>query len=69
MGLSRKSMEARVPVTRAESVFEWIVGVLEFGGAEVNIGQQRYDRIAFKASTLRKNKAQVLKALSKRSES
>lgn len=64
VGLSRQSMQATVPVTRAESVFEWIVGVLEFGGAEVNIGLKRYDRIAFKASTLKQDKAQVLKALS-----
>ncbi|MDP1922380.1 MAG: TIGR02996 domain-containing protein [Myxococcales bacterium] len=64
VGMSRQSMQATVPVTRAESVFEWILAVLEFGGAEVNIGLERYDRIAFKAATLKENKAQVLKALS-----
>lgn len=64
VGISRTSLEARLPVSRAESVFEWILAVLEFGGADVNIGKERFDTTSFKASTLKKHKAQVLKALS-----
>lgn len=64
VGISRTSLEARLPVSRAESVFEWILAVLEFGGVDVNIGKERFDTTSFKASTLKKHKAQVLKALS-----
>ena len=64
LDVSRTAIEATVPVARAEAVFEWILAALAFGGADVSIGKKRFDQTVFKASTLKKNKAQVLKALS-----
>ncbi|MBM4780263.1 MAG: TIGR02996 domain-containing protein [Archangiaceae bacterium] len=63
LGISRTALQATIPVTRAESVFEWILAALVFGGTTVNIGKQRFDTTAFTASTLKQQKAQVLKAL------
>lgn len=64
LGVSRTALQATIPVTRAESVFEWILAALVFGGTTVNIGKKRFDTTAFNASTLKQQKAQVLKALS-----
>lgn len=63
LGVTRTAMQANVPATRAESVYEWILAALVFGGVDVSIGKKRFDMTVFKASTLKKNKAQVLKAL------
>lgn len=63
LGISRTALQATFPVTRAESVFEWILAALVFGGTTVNIGKQRFDTTAFEAKTLKQQKAQVLKAL------
>ena len=63
LGVTRTSMQATVPVSRPEAVFEWLLAVLEFGGVDVSIGKKRFDMTVFKASTLKKNEAQVLKLL------
>jgi uncharacterized protein (TIGR02996 family) len=63
LGVTRTAMQANVPATHAESVYEWILAALVFGGVDVSIGKKRFDMTVFKASTLKKNKAQVLKAL------
>jgi uncharacterized protein (TIGR02996 family) len=64
VGLTRKSFEGRLPVRTPEQFFEALLVLLEtFGGTEVSLGPERYDRQDFKVSTLTKKRAEVLALL------